>query len=543
MFITSSTTYKNQSEKDASIDIIMTAIRTKIKSEKKLFLIQKKAAEKYKVRLIPRPLLLATYKNLVSGKKIKENKLLFQFLRKRKIRTSSGIASVAVLTKFWPCPGKCIYCPSEKAMPKSYLSNEPAVMRAILADFDPQKQIDIRLRGFEVAGNSSNKIELIVMGGTFSALPKKYQLEFIIKCYKACNNYGRKSEIRSTKPETKANLKINEKELIKEQKKNEKSGHRIVGLTLETRPDYINKKEIDWFRKLGCTRVELGVQSIYDRILTKNKRGHLVDATINATKLLKDAGFKVSYHLMPNLYGSDFKTDIKMFKDIFSKQEFQPDLIKIYPCMLTKYSDLEKLYKQGKFIPYTDAELVKLMIAIKKNLPPYVRVQRLYRDIPGESIIAGSKLSNLRQILQEKMKEKNISCNCIRCREIRHGNKKDVFLSRIDYNASNGKEIFLQFVDKDKRLYSLLRLRINFNNTAIIREVHTYGDLVEVGENKTEDAQHKGLGRKLISEAEKIARDEFGIKKIAVIAGVGVRDYYRKLEYRLEKTYMTKRLN
>ncbi len=537
MFITSSTTYKNKSEKDASISIIMTACQAKIKSEKKLFLIQKKAAEKFKVRLIPRPLLLATYRKLVKDKKIKENKILFNLLRKRKIRTSSGIASVAVLTKSWPCPGKCIYCPSEKAMPKSYLSNEPAVMRAILADFDPQKQIDIRLRGFEIAGNSSNKIELIVMGGTFSALPKKYQLEFIINCYKACNNYGNKFKFQNSK------LKINEKELIKQQKRNEKARHRIIGLTLETRPDFINEKEIEWFRKLGCTRVELGVQSIYDSILAKNKRGCLTDTTIKATKLLKDAGFKVSYHLMPNLYGSDIKTDVKMFRDIFTKQEFQPDLIKIYPCVLTHFSDLEKLYKKGKFTPYTDVELINLLIKIKSYLPQYVRVQRLYRDIPGESIIAGSKVSNLRQILQGKMKEKNIKCNCIRCREIRNDNKKDVYLSRIDYKASGGIEIFLQYVDKENRLYSLLRLRITSGNKAIIREVHTYGPLVDVGENKIKDSQHKGLGKKLIVRAEQIAKKEFGIKKIAVIAGVGVRDYYRKLGYRLEKTYMAKNLN
>lgn len=564
---------RNLNEKKACEFIILKAIKNNIKSARDILLLQKLACEKYKIGFVTHPMLLATYRDLVKSKKIKLNSLLFQLLRKRRVRTSSGIAAVAVLTKPYSCPGKCIYCPDEKGMPKSYLSNEPAVMRANMVGFDPIKQVFVRLRGLEIAGNSAEKIELIVMGGTFSYLPRVYQIQFIINCYWACNNYfsnfqfstpvvetngfttGQVSNFQSNPKFKKLKQKIKSKNinilqniLEQEQRKNEKAKYRIVGLTLETRPDYIDENEIIWFRKLGCTRVEIGVQSIYDRVLDINNRGHKVSETIQATKLLKDAGFKVCYHMMPNLYGSNRKLDLQMFKDLFSKQELQPDLLKIYPCVLTANSELNKIFRQKKFIPYTDAELIKLLINIKQTLPEYVRVQRLYRDIPAESILAGSKISNIRQILKMNYEsgiinqERKLLCKCIRCREIREDEKLPVKLKRIDYDASDGKEIFLQYVDKNNRIYALLRLRITSSNYAMIREVHTYGQVVQVGDKNKKDSQHRGLGKKLIYEAEQIAKEEFSMKEIAVISGIGVRDYYRKLGYQLYNTYMIKKL-
>ncbi|EKD56148.1 MAG: hypothetical protein ACD_58C00288G0005 [uncultured bacterium] len=573
-FINSRTIAQTQGENLAATQVILHALDRKIKSKKDLLQIQKEVCEEMGSTFLTQPMLLNTYRELIKEKQINANDSLFQILRKRRIRTLSGVAPVAILTKPFPCPGKCIYCPSEPDMPKSYISNEPAVMRAILADFDPAKQIEIRLRGLEIAGNPTDKIELIVMGGTWSALPRDYQLKYIVACYRACNEFNNKSEARSTKSETNSKLELkNQKqnnnvsldcardnnskvsELLQEQTKNEKAKYRIIGLTLETRPDYINEEEIKWMRMLGCTRVELGVQSIYDRVLNKNKRGHKVEATIKATKLLKDAGFKICYHMMPNLYGSNLKFDLQMFKELFSNPDFQPDMIKIYNCVVTKYSQLEKLVKSGKFISYTDEELIKLMIEIKQILPEYVRVLRLGRDIPADNIVCGSKMSNIRQIVQDRIRVKSrelkvnsYGCKCIRCREIREDTKLPVKLKRIDYDASDGKEIFLQYVDNNNRLYALLRLRIVTSDkakfTAIIREVHTYGPMNQIGVRVRDKVvtQHQGLGKKLILEAERITKDEFGLNKITVISGVGVRDYYRKLGYNLEDTYMVKYL-
>lgn len=478
------------------------------------------------------------YEKMIKSKKIKRNLSLEKTLKSKKIRTASGVAVVAVLTKPYPCPGNCIYCPDESAMPKSYLSNEPAVMRAIDAKFSPYQQVKKRLRALFVNGHAIDKIELIVMGGTFSYFPKKYQTWFIRECFRACNEFGKNSTKASTLT------------LQKEQKKNETSKVRIVGLTLETRPDYINKKEIENFRRLGSTRVELGVQSIFDSVLKKNRRGHDIQKTIRATKLLKDSGFKINYHIMPGLMGSNPQKDIQMFQELFSNPNFQPDMLKIYPTIVNEKSDLWKLWKNGKYKPLTNQQFEKMILEIKnKIIPPYVRIQRLIRDVPESEIVAGPNISNLRQLISQKVK-----CQCIRCREVRENfnTKEKIILDRIDYEASDGKEIFLQFISPDKqKLFALLRLRFPKNgnhyipalkNSALIREVHTYGNLAKINQKSDLSPQHQGLGKKLIKEAEKIAKKEFGVKKIAVISGIGVRNYYRKLGYRQKDTYMVKYL-
>jgi elongator complex protein 3 len=492
---------------------------------------KKNISKKLKLPLPTNADLREIYNKLVAKKEIKPNKLIEKAMMSRGVRTQSGVAVVAVLTKSYPCPGKCLYCPTEPKMPKSYLSNEPAVMRAISSKFNPYRQVQNRLRSLELNGHKTDKIELIVMGGTFSYLPKKYQKWFITECFRACNDYPKIVKSAKLKVKSLGNL-------LFEQKRNEKAGHRIIGLTLETRPDYINEKEIINFRKLGCTRVELGVQSIFDDVLKINRRGHNVEATIEASKLLKDAGFKINYHIMPGLPGSNPKRDLAMFKELFSSSSFRPDMLKIYPTVVVKNSALYRIWKQGKYKPMTDKQFERLVLEIKNNIiPPYVRISRLVRDVPSVSIFAGPDISNLRQLIVPKSK-----CQCIRCREVKLDYKinEKIILGRINYDASGGKEIFLQFVSKDKqKLFALLRLRIS-NGSAMIREVHTYGKMTEIDKHDKKTPQHIGLGKKLVAEAEKIAKYEFGLKKIAVISGVGVRGYYKKLGYRLKDTYMAK---
>jgi elongator complex protein 3 len=507
------------------------------------------------------------YEKLVATKKIKRSLSFENILMSKKIRTRSGVAVIAVLTKAYPCPGKCLYCPSEAKMPKSYLKNEPAVMRAISVKFNPYAQVQKRLHALELNGHKTDKIELIVMGGTFSYFPKKYQNWFIAECFRAANEYGH--AIYSIQP-TCANAPAGKHEtknantprrgvsvvLEYEQKKNEKAKQRIIGLTLETRPDYIDEKEILNFRALGCTRVELGVQSIFDSVLKKNNRGHNVAETICATKLLKNAGFKINYHIMPGLYGSDAKQDYRMLEKLFSSPDFQPDMLKIYPTVVLRDSALYSVWKKGKYTALNDKQFEKFVLRVKKNLiPPYVRIARLVRDVPAESVIAGPIISNLRQLIAEKS-----DCQCIRCREVGGTfNLQDkIILNRIDYDASDGKEIFLEYVTEDKKkLFALLRLRINggstsimeveppqvLKNSAIIREVHTYGTMTEIDKKNSASPQHIGLGKKLIAEAEKIANEEFDLKKIAIISGIGAREYYRKLGYRLKDSYMIKYLH
>jgi len=457
-----------------------------------------------------------------------------KLLRAAPIRSLSGIVSVTVLTKPYACPGNCLFCPNEKNMPKSYLKDEPAAARAYLLKFDPYKQVEQRLKSLGLQGHNTEKIELIILGGTWSYYPKQYQAWFVKRCFEAANQKKSKT-------------------LLMAQKLNETAKRRIIGLTIETRPDYIDEKEIKRLRRLGVTRVEMGVESIYDKVLDYNNRGHGVEETIRATKLLKDAGFKINYHIMLNLPGSNEEKDEKMLETIFSDQRFQPDWIKLYPTSVLRTAPLYHLWKNKKYIPYSQKQLLELIIRIKTKIPPYVRITRLIRDIPSQDIIAGSEISNLRQDIQRTMKKRNLSCNCIRCREIKQGNfDKKIQLVERKYLASEGKEIFLSFEDeKKKHIYALLRLRLPSNKNhyikeisgaALIRELHTYGDVLPLREKKEKITQHKGLGKKLMKTAEKIAQEK-GYKKIAVISGIGVRQYYRNLGYRLQGTYMIKSLN
>ena len=410
-------------------------IKSNIKTREELMMKKRNLAKKHRIKILLNSEILEEYKDLVLKGKIERQPTLERVLRKRSVRTLSGIAPVAVLTAVFSCPGKCVYCPTEKGVPKSYLSNEPAVMRAIRCEFDPYRQVQMRLKALEANGHEPNKIELIVIGGTWSVLPEKYKYWYIGRCFVAANEFSNKVKSEKFKvksyhrlsrdPAPKYNFKWRDSSklkverlktiLNKEQKQNEKTKYRIIGITLETRPDYINEQELRQMRELGCTRVELGVQAIDDKILKLNKRGHGVTEIAEATRLLKDFGFKVTYHIMPGLPGATAARDAKMYKKLFSDERFQPDQIKFYPTVVTKGSLLYKWWQSGKYKPYRDEVLWDLIIKCKAATPPYVRIIRLIRDIPSESIIAGNRVTNLRQV----MKQKGVTCACIRCREAR----------------------------------------------------------------------------------------------------------------------------
>ncbi|MBI3980773.1 tRNA uridine(34) 5-carboxymethylaminomethyl modification radical SAM/GNAT enzyme Elp3 [Candidatus Microgenomates bacterium] len=475
---------------------------------------------------------------------------LLRLLKIKNVRSWSGIVPVSIFTKNFGCPARCVFCPTEARVPKSYFSDEPAVMRAIRNKYDPFKQVLSRLTQLFLSGHSVEKIELIIQGGTFSAINRKYRENFVKRAFDAAN------------VDTGQNLLINnypvlsEKSLLKSQKRNETAKQRIVGITVETRPDWCTDEEIKFLKSLGVTRVELGVQSLNDEVLDKVKRGHGIKEVIKATKALKDAGFKVCYHMMPGLPGATPKSDLLGFKKLFSDPSFCPDLLKIYPCVVTRDAELTKWYLEKKYIPYDDRKLLPLLVEIKKIIPHYVRILRLVRDIPATDIIAGSKLSNLRQNAQAELTRLNKHCRCVRCREVKIGNlgkATDLKLRITSYQASGGEEYFLEYIDpQDETLYALLRLRFpSFLKTSqkplfpvladssIVRELHTYGLALPLGKKKKTSSQHKGLGQKLLEEAERITLQN-GLKKISVISGIGAREYYRKFGYQLKEGYMVK---
>ncbi len=523
-----------------------------IKNRHDLENVKRLICKKYHLSTILNSDIFQEYQVLLSAGQ-KPLKLLENSLRKRSIRTLSGVAPVAVLTKPYPCPGKCVYCPHEDNVPTSYLSNEPAVMRAIRCQYNPYQQVSSRLKSLENNGHQPTKIELIVIGGTWSYLPTRYQYWYILSCFRAANNYpkNRNNIFQQTFSEKKAQIKlitpdkqnlslvVLKKLLKKEQKKNETAHYQIIGITLETRPDYISRQELLKMRELGCTRVEIGVQVIDDDILKLNQRGHGVAEITSATKLLKQFGFKITYHVMPALPGSNPVKDLALFKQLFSDERFQPDQIKFYPTVVTHGSLLYRWYLTGKYQPYSDSVLQKLIIACKSAVPRYVRIMRLIRDIPGESIVAGNKITNLRQIL----KDQGVKCQCIRCREARGLKILKYQINFIKYPASHGIEYFISADSLDGQiLYGFCRLRLDQNSPvapAIIRELHVYGELVPIGNDH--QIQHSGLGKELLKIAEKLVVKN-KINRLAIISGVGVRQYYRHLGYHLQKTYLVKRL-
>lgn len=440
-------------------------------------------------------------------------------------KTISGITPVALMLPPRDCKhGSCIYCPNLD-VPKSYTPKSPVVLRAKALDYDSYKQVKARIEAFERMGHPTDKIEIILMGGTFLEYPKKFQYDFIKGIYDALNSPNKKS-----------------KDLASAKKKNELANHRCVALCIETRPD-VCCEFIERMREFGCTRVELGVQVIDDKIYDFVKRGHKVEDVVNATKCLRDAGFKIGYHIMPGLPLSNPKKDFDLFKNIFSSENFKPDQIKIYPCQVIPGSELERMYWRGEYKPYTGEQIKELLVKMLKVIPRYCRVMRIMREIPLEYLVAGTKDIGLRKDVEEELRKDKVKLKEIRYREIGFNKEDldfDLKLKITKYNANKGKEYFLEIINKKDVLFGLLRLRI-INKKAIIRELHVYGQSLKLGE-EGKDSQHKGLGKWLMSESEKISKKE-KCSEIKVISGVGVREYYKKLGYELDKgkgEYMVK---
>ncbi len=512
-------------------EIIEKLERKRFPTAKDLDSFKKEVAKKFRLVLPTNADLLKLYHK--TGRR--EEKIL-SLLRTRPVRSLSGVVNISLLTNPFSCPGKCIYCPSEKEMPKSYLKNEPAATRAFNNNFHPQKQIKARIKALQEMGHPVEKIELRIVGGTWSFYPLKYRMWFIKNCFDACN----KEKSRS---------------LTEAKKKNEDALHRLVCVSIETRPDFINKKEIRTLRIMGVTMVELGVQSLSDEVLNFSQRGHGRKEIVFATKILKDAGFKICYQVMLNLPLSSPEDDINTFREIFENSDFRPDFLKIYPCLVIKGTPLYKLFKEKKYQPFEEDELVDIIAKIKKDIiPPYARIQRLFRDISAGNISGGCKRSNLREIIDQKARKEGWKCKCIRCREVKesYNSVEKNFLFIKKYKASKGSEFFLSIENKNKeKLYAFLRLRESseclfpsLKEAAIIRELRTYGRPLSIKNKKSKSfsPQHRGIGKKLIKKAEKIAKEELKSKRIAVIAAVGTRNYWRKRGYKLKGTYMVKDL-
>ena len=448
-------------------------------------------------------------------------------------KTLAGVTPIAVMSAPRKCKhGTCLYCPSLQ-VPQSYTPLSPPVIRAKMLDYNPFSQVQARLKAFKLMNHPTDKIELIIMGGTFLSFPKNYQTEFVKSCYDALNE--------------KPSRNLEEAKTF-----NQTAQHRCVALCIETRPDYCSDSQIKQMLEFGCTRVELGVQAIDDKIYKLVNRGHTVQDVIDATRRLKENGFKVGFHIMPGIPGSNLKKDVEMFKSLFKNPDFKPDQLKIYPCQVIKGSKLESLYKSNKYKPYTKEEIQQLIIKFYKIVPEYCRIMRIMREIPPEYLTAGTTRIDLRKDIEEEIKRKKTKVNEIRFREIgfilrdkRKSEKisKKLKLKITKYSSSNGTEYFLQWINNDNVLFGLLRLRINKDKSAFVREVHVYGSSLSIGEKPiSSDTQHKGLGKQLMSEAEKICKKQ-KVGKLSVISGVGVREYYRKLGYVLEGEYMVKQLN
>ncbi len=458
---------------------------------------------------------------------------------KKFARTISGVTPVAVMTQPLRCPGQCIYCPTYSATPQSYTPESPAVLRGKKCGYDAGKQIELRLKALSDMGHPTDKIELIIMGGTFLAYPKDYQYRFIKDCFDALNG--------------KESATLEEAKLF-----NETAEHRCTGLCIETRPDWCGQEEIDRMLNFGTTRVELGVQTLDDEIYRLVKRGHKVEDVVKATTLLKEHGFKVHYHWMPGLPGSTPEEDLELSGQLFSDARFRPDGLKLYPTMVIEGTELERWYRDKRYQPYDDDTMINLISHIKSIVPRYVRISRVLRDIPAKFIMGGLK-DSLRDVVRQRMKQQSIECQCIRCREYGHRSKNgweigEPRLVKMDYEASGGKEIFLSFEDEKGTLFGLLRLRIQSKpiaslgqktngNLAIIRELHVYGHEVSLKQQDPTAAQHKGLGKALLREAERIACEEFQAPQMVVLSGVGAKEYYRsEFGYNSQGDYMVKSL-
>jgi elongator complex protein 3 len=460
-------------------------------------------------------------------------------MKMKRVRTLSGVTTVTVLTKPFPCPGKCIFCPTDVKMPKSYVASEPGAQRALANGFDPYLQTYNRLVALRNIGHPTEKVELIVLGGTWTAYPLNYRLWFIKRCFDALNDFGSSKMLAHGDAVKIKQNKTTWEDLEKSQETNIESKCKCVGLSVETRPDEITPKSVLEIRRLGATKVQIGVQTLDDRLLRLNGRAHTVTQIKNAFKLLRQAGFKIQAHWMPNLYGSNPGLDLLNYKKLFTK-DFSPDELKMYPCSLLKKTPLETLYQQGKWRPYTEPELLDLLTKLVAATPAYCRITRMIRDIPSQEITAGNKKTNFRQLVDANVTKLGLKVSEIRSREIgdTRVSFKDLTVKIVSYPTTGSLEYFLQFVTKQNQIAGFLRLSLpthhsyipELEDAAIIREVHVYGQSLHVGETANGKAQHSGLGTLLIIKAKEIAW-KAGYKKLAVISAIGTISYYKKFGF------------
>jgi elongator complex protein 3 len=479
-------------------------------------------------------MLVAAYKELTRSGAWEEDANFLARIRLKPVRTLSGVTTVTVLTKPYPCPGKCIFCPTDVRMPKSYLPDEPGARRALENEFDPYRQVMTRLSALQEIGHPTDKVELLILGGTWSAYRRDYQEWFILRCFDALN------EVESSS-------------LVQAQRLNETSRHRNVGLVIETRPDHVDVQEMRWLRALGVTKIQMGAQSLDDHILEINLRGHTVDETQRAVELMRAFGFKIVLHWMPNLLGATPESDRIDFTRLWDG--FCPDEIKIYPNQLLENADLYAYWQRGEYRPYTTEELISLIADVKETIPRYCRVNRVIRDIPSTYVVEGNKRTSLRQDVHIEMQRRNTACQCIRCREVRNQpvDTRSLQIDDLVYRVGSTEEHFLAYVTPDDLLAGFLRLSLpgddspdtgmrDLSRAAIIREVHVYGQSLKVGSEQEGAAQHIGLGTRLIQQAEQIALNH-GYDRLAVIAAVGTRRYYLRRGFEMGESYLVKRLS
>jgi elongator complex protein 3 len=463
----------------------------------------------------------------------------------KQVRSASGVTTGAVMPKPYACPhGKCTYCPGgpEVGVPRAYTGREPAVLRALENEYDPYLQVQSRVAQLRAMGHEVDKVELILVGGTFPFLPRTYQEDFVKRCLDALNGVDSHS--------------LQEAKNLAESAK-----IRNVGITVETRPDWSRVGHVNHMLSMGVTRVEIGVQTLYDDVYKKIHRDHTVADVVEATRVLKDSGIKVGYHMMLGLPGCDAKRDREAFKKIFVDPDFKPDMLKIYPCLVTPGTQLYEEWKRGEYKPYSTKESARLIAEVKQYVPRWVRIMRIQREIPVDGISDGVKQGNLRQLVQQELTRRGMKCHCIRCREVgisylRNGESPDleqVQLERVDYEGSGGTDIFLSF-EESKRdiLVGYVRVRIPTEkahrseiagqNTAIIRELHVFGQTVPVGDRLEGAFQHKGYGSRLLAEAERISREEYDRKKMLVISALGTKGYYSRFGYTHNGPYVSKNI-
>jgi elongator complex protein 3 len=502
--------------------------------------IKMRASAEYKLDKVP------SNSEIIHLLKTDEKLKLLPILRRKITRMISGVTVIAVMTQPYPCPQSepCAYCPGGPSfgVPQSYTGFEPAAMRGLQNKFDPYLQVNSRTEQLSAIGHKVDKIELIIMGGTFPATPLDYQTWFIQRCLDAITGKDSAS--------------------LEEAKKNSETSHiRNVGITVETRPDWAKETQVDNMLSMGVTRVELGVQNPNDKIYRLVGRKHSVQDVIEATRIMKDAGLKIVYHLMPGLPGSSLEKDLEGFREIFGDVNFKPDMIKIYPCLILKGTQAYEWYREGKYQPYSNEEAAHLIVEIKKLVPPWLRIMRVQRDIPAPLIVAGVNKSNLRQLVHQELKEQGLRCRCIRCREVGHKavidkvklNRDKVEILTTKYIASEGEEIFISAEDTENdALIGYLRLRIPSEKAhrheikekpcSIVRELHVYGPLVPVGKHLSRAWQHKGYGSILLAEAERLSKEDYDLKKILVISALGTKQYYMRFGYKYDGAYMSKTL-